>query len=89
MARLARAVTVGIAHHITQRGNHRQTVFHHDDDRRLYLASLRETAPRYGATISATVVRQPGNSVSTGRTPAGHQISLPAPLSENNRSYLE
>jgi len=37
MPRLARAVAVGFAHHITQRGNNRQDVFFVDDDRRVYL----------------------------------------------------
>jgi len=34
MPRLARAVAVGFAHHITQRENNRQDVFFVDDDRR-------------------------------------------------------
>ena len=38
MARMARAVAVGMAHHITQRGNYRQTVFFDAGDRQLYLA---------------------------------------------------
>ena len=42
MARLARVVIPGIAHHVTQRGNRRLPVFFSDDDRRLYLALLRE-----------------------------------------------
>ena len=33
MPRLVRAVAVGFAHHITQRGNNRQDVFFVDDDR--------------------------------------------------------
>jgi putative transposase len=35
MARIARAVAVGIPHHITQRGNYRQVIFVRDDDYRL------------------------------------------------------
>ncbi len=42
MARLARVVLPGVAHHITQRGNRRLPVFFGDDDRRLYLGLLRE-----------------------------------------------
>ena len=37
MARLARVVVPGMAHHITQRGNHRQTTFFCDDDYHAYL----------------------------------------------------
>ena len=48
MPRLARAVAVGCAHHITQRGNNRQDVFFVDDDRRVCLELLAEQAERYG-----------------------------------------
>jgi putative transposase len=41
MARLARIVIPGVAHHVTQRGNRRQPVFFSDDDRRLYLELVR------------------------------------------------
>lgn len=41
MARLARIVIPGIAHHITQRGNRRERLFFEDDDFALYLAMLR------------------------------------------------
>ena len=47
MPRLARAVAVGFAHHITQRGNNRQDVFFVDDDRRVYLELLKEQADKY------------------------------------------
>ena len=42
MARLARVVIPGVAHHVTQRGNRRLPVFFGDADRRLYLELLRE-----------------------------------------------
>lgn len=38
MARLARIVVPGIAHHVTQRGNRRQDVFFEDSDYAAYLA---------------------------------------------------
>jgi putative transposase len=41
MARLARILWNDIAYHVTQRGNARQTVFHSDSDRRVYLDLLR------------------------------------------------
>lgn len=46
MARLARVVAVGVAHHITQRGLDRQAVFASDKCRRVYLALLKEHAAR-------------------------------------------
>ena len=41
MPRLARVIAEGIAHHITQRGNARRTVFDSDADRLVYLDLLR------------------------------------------------
>ena len=43
----------GVAHHITQRGNNRQDVFFVEDDRRVYLSYLKESAERYGLAVSA------------------------------------
>ena len=42
MARLARVVVPGYPHHVTQRGNRRQTVFFGDSDYDLYLRLLSE-----------------------------------------------
>ena len=42
MARLARVVVVGVPHHVTQRGNRRQTVFFGDEDYATYMALLAE-----------------------------------------------
>ena len=42
MARLARIVIPGVAHHVTQRGNRRLPVFFSDGDRQLYIDLLRE-----------------------------------------------
>ncbi len=44
MPRFARIVIEGVAHHVVQRGNNRQDVFFVDDDRRRYLALLKEKA---------------------------------------------
>ncbi len=38
-------------HHVTQRGNHRETVFRSDEDRRIYLTLLREKSRRYGLRL--------------------------------------
>ena len=43
MARLARVVIPGLAHHVTQRGNGRQRVFFSSADYALYLRLLRES----------------------------------------------
>jgi putative transposase len=51
MPRLARAIVVGCAHHITQRGNNRQPVFFVDDDRRVYLELLAEEAGKHKLEI--------------------------------------
>jgi len=40
MARLARVVVPGVAHHVTQRGNRRQQTFFTEDDYRAYLDLL-------------------------------------------------
>ena len=46
MARLARVVVPGIAHHVTQRGNRRQQTFFGDQDYKAYLALLGEWCGR-------------------------------------------
>ena len=38
MPRMARVVVPGVPHHVTQRGNRREDVFHTDADRQRYLA---------------------------------------------------
>jgi putative transposase len=51
MPRLARAVAVGCAHHIAQRGNNRESVFLVDDDRRVYLQMLAEESAKSGLEV--------------------------------------
>ncbi|MDR2488512.1 MAG: transposase [Desulfovibrio sp.] len=53
MARLARIVAAGVAHHVTQRGNRRQTVFFSDEDYVAYRELLREWSARDGLAIWA------------------------------------
>lgn len=43
----------GVPHHVTQRGNRRQPVFHSDDDYRSYLALLREYTAKYSVEVLA------------------------------------
>jgi len=42
MARMARVIAEGVAHHVTQRGNARRIVFDSDTDRLVYLHLLRQ-----------------------------------------------
>jgi putative transposase len=51
MPRLARAIAVGCAHHITQCGNNHQDVFFADEDRQVYLQLLKEQADKYGLEV--------------------------------------
>jgi len=53
MPRTARIVIPGRPHHITQRGNRGETVFHNDDQRRLYLRLLEQYANERGLVIRA------------------------------------
>jgi len=76
MARIARAVAVGIPHHITQRGNYRQVIFVRDDDYRQYLEWLQYYSDRYLLKIWAYClmnnhvhfVAVPGSEESMART---------------------
>ncbi len=53
MARLARVVAPGIAHHVTQRGNRRQPVFFGEDDYAEYHALLAEGCRAAGVAVWA------------------------------------
>jgi len=53
MARQARIVVPGAAHHVTQRGNNRQDIFFVEGGRRTYLSYLKQSADKYGLAVSA------------------------------------
>ncbi len=53
MPRIARIVAVGYPHHITQRGNNRQTVFFDDEDKSTYLKLLAKNSQRFDLKIWA------------------------------------
>ncbi|MDL2260079.1 transposase [Deltaproteobacteria bacterium OttesenSCG-928-K17] len=53
MARLARIVAPGVAHHVTQRGNRRQEVFFCDDDYRYYLELLAFWSAKFRLSVLA------------------------------------
>jgi len=51
MPRRPRVVIPGVAHHVTQRGNNREPVFHSCEDRRFYLDLLARHAGHHGARV--------------------------------------
>ncbi len=51
MGRLARVVAVGVAHHVTQRGNGRRFLLESDADRQVYLNLLRENLAVHGVLL--------------------------------------
>ncbi len=53
MPRIARAIGVGLPHHITQRGNYRQKVFNTDSDRERYLLWVAEYARKEELSVLA------------------------------------
>ncbi len=67
MPRIARLVIPGWPHHVTQRGNHRQTVFFHDHDREVYLSLLLKYKELYDTHLVGYTLM--GNHV--------HQIPIP------------
>ena len=56
MARKPRVEYPGALFHVICRGNQRQTIFHNDADRRLYLERLEQYRKRYRFTIYAYVL---------------------------------
>ena len=53
MSRIARVSVPGIAHHITQRGNNRETIFMDEKDNYQYLEWLKKYSDKYGMKIWA------------------------------------
>ena len=84
MARLARIVIPGLAHHITQRGNRRQTVFFGDQDYRAYLDLLGEWSATGGLNIWAYCLMP--NHVHLIGVPKTED-SLRAAVAETHRRY--
>ncbi len=84
MARLARLVVSAVPHHVTQRGNRRQTVFFSDDDYRAYLALLTEHARAAGVAVWAWCLMP--NHVHLMLTPPSPD-ALRAALADAHRRY--
>jgi len=47
MPRIARVCAVGYPHHITQRGNNKETVFFEDKDKEFYLNTLSKYSQKW------------------------------------------
>jgi putative transposase len=84
MARLPRQIIPGVAHHLTQRGNRRQTVFFSENDKSLYLKLLLDQ-------ITGTRIRILGYCLMTNHL---HLVAVPGPkeefssaLGETHRKY--
>ncbi|MGB3724119.1 MAG: transposase [Pacificimonas sp.] len=84
MARLARIVVPGVAHHVTQRGNRRQQVFFSAEDSLAYLRFLKEGLARAG-TVCAGWCLMP-NHVHLILIPT-REDGLRAALGEAHRRY--
>ena len=56
MARQPRLSIAGYPHHIIQRGNNRQAIFHTDEDRKAYLAWLAEYSSQFDVAVHAFVL---------------------------------
>jgi putative transposase len=84
MARLARIVIPGVPHHVTQRGNRRQTVFFGEEDYRAYLDLLAKHCRAAGVEIWAWCLMP--NHVHLMLTPPDAD-ALRSALSEAHRRY--
>jgi len=84
MARLARLVVSAVPHHVTQRGNRRQTVFFGDDDYRAYLTLLAEHTRTAGVAVWAWCLMP--NHVHLMLTPPSAG-ALRAALADAHRRY--
>lgn len=84
MARLARVVVPGVAHHVTQRGNRRQQTFFTDGDYTAYRALLAEACTKRAVTCQAYCLMP--NHVHLVLTPATAD-GLAGALAETHRRY--
>jgi len=86
MARQARIVLPGVAHHVTQRGNNRQDIFFVEEDYRVYLGYLKESAERYELAVSAYCLMT--NHIHLVATPAREE-SLSKALGRTHLMYAQ
>ena len=84
MARLARVVIPGLAHHVTQRGNGRQQVFFSDSDYALYLRLITEASSEAGVgCLAFCLMPNHAHLILVPATPDG----LRHCLSKTHRAY--
>jgi len=62
MPRSLRLEFAGAYYHVMARGNRRQAIFHDDDDRRFFLATLAEACGMTGWRVHCWVSGQPAGS---------------------------
>jgi putative transposase len=86
MPRVARIAVPGVPHHVTQRGNNRQQVFFSDDDRRVYLARLREHADAHDLAVLGYCLMP--NHVHLVVVP-GHEESLARGIGRTHLRYTQ
>jgi putative transposase len=84
MARIARVVVPGCWHHVTQRGNRRQTVFFSDVDRETYLRLLAQHCRRGRVAIAGYCLM--GNHVHIIAVPAS-ETGLAKALGRTHNDY--
>jgi REP-associated tyrosine transposase len=84
MSRFARIVVPDCWHHVTQRGNYRQTVFFNDAERRMYLQLLRYHCGRHDVRIAGYCLM--GNHVHMIAIPPGEK-SLAHALGRTHTEY--
>ena len=86
MVRIARAVAIGVPHHVTQRGNNRQDVFAIDGERERYISYLKEQSKRYHLTVHSYCLMS--NHVHLVVVPA-NEDSLSKTLGRTHFSYAQ
>ncbi len=86
MPRSARIVIPGCPHHVTQRGNNRQSVFFVDADRQVYLEYLLDASQRFDLRIEGYCLMT--NHVHLVATP-GYETSLGDTMKRTNQLYAQ
>ncbi|MBR7619095.1 transposase [Phenylobacterium sp. 20VBR1] len=84
MARRARMIFPGLAHHVTQRGNRREPIFFEDGDQQIYLDLLATQLKRYGVACWGYCLMP--NHVHLILTPSD-ETGLPRAVGEAHRRY--
>lgn len=84
MARIARVIVPGCPHHITQRGNRRQTTFFCEDDYKTYIALMSEWSKKYNVEVWAYCLMP--NHVHMIAVPESEE-GLRASIGEAHRRY--